>query len=440
MKIVVVGLNHKTAPIQVRERLSFGPSDSAKALERLQERFPEAEFVLLSTCNRVELYSISEREGWENGREVAACLAELRQLDLVDFQNHLYIHVGADAVSHLFKVSASLDSLVLGENQIVGQVKDGYKLASGKHCTGKIMNRLFHSAFSTSKDVHAMTAIGRGRMSVAGVAIELAQQLFADIKRAKSLVIGAGQMGELLVKHLKHVQCADIRIINRTSCRAKSMATHHGVVPVDWDQLENQLAEVDIVIGSAAVEDYLYRKATFAKIMQQRLRNKSLLMIDIAVPRNFDPRINEIENVYLFSVDDLEKVVALNHQTRERDLKMAMDIIAENTAQFMEWFEVRDLGPQIGQLKEAFARISQKELNRFFVGAREEAHCRHTLEPMVQRVTNKILFCLVKHINTTAKEKGTREAARIVEQLKSQADQIVMQEEKQVNPSEKDTP
>ncbi len=429
MKIVVVGLNHKTAPIHIRERLSFGIPEVADALAQLKTRFPEVEFVLLSTCNRVEVYSISDREDWENGLELARGLAELRGVDLADFRDHFYVHVNLEAVRHLYKVTASLDSLVLGENQIIGQVKEGYKLAAAAQCTGKVLNRLFHSAFGTSKDVHAMTAIGRGRMSVAGVAIELAQQLFGDIKRAKAVVIGAGQMGELLVKHLRHVECPDITVVNRTHCRAKSMARSHGATAAPWEQLHDRVVDADIVIGSVASEDYLFRRATFKTLMQRRERNKTLLIIDIGVPRNFEPAINDLENVYLFSVDDLAKVVELNRETRERDVAVGMEIIAENAADFMAWFEVRDLGPQIGELKEAFIQISHKEVSRFFVGAREQAHCRSTLEPMVNRVTNKFLFCLVKHINTLAKEQGPRQAAKLVEQLKQQAARIVAEDD-----------
>ena len=429
MKIVVVGLNHKTAPLEIRERLSFGTPEVADALAHLKTQFPGAEFVLLSTCNRVEVYSVSDREGWETGRELAACLAMLRQVDQAEFQEHLYVHVDLEAVRHLCKVTASLDSLVLGENQIIGQVKESYKLASAAKCTGKILNRLFHSAFSTSKDVHAMTAIGRGRMSVAGVAVELAQQLFADIQKARTVVIGAGQMGELLVKHLRHVACADITVINRTHCRAKSMANSHGVNAAPWEDLHERLLNADIVIGSASVEDYLFRHATFRDLMKRRQRNKTLLVIDIAVPRNFEPAINEIENVYLFSVDDL------NRETRERDVAVGVEIVAESAADFMAWFEARDLGPQIGELKAAFNQIGRKELNRFFVGVREQASCRTTLEPMVNRVTNKFLFCLVKHINNLAKEQGPQQAAKLVEQLKQQAAQIVAEESNTENPS-----
>jgi glutamyl-tRNA reductase len=423
MTIVVVGLNHKTAPVEVRERLAFNTDQAKEALELFAERFPEAEAALLSTCNRVELYTVCDQEGWTDGQAIAAFLAEVRALPLERFWGHLYVHVGADAVEHILKVTCSLDSLVLGESQIVSQVKDAYKLACSVPSTGKIMNRLFHTAFATCKDVHASTAIHRGRVSVAGVAIELAQQLFSDMGQARALVIGAGEMGELLVKHLVHVGCKNITVVNRTFCRAKSMASTHGANALPWEQLNEQLALADIVVGSAAVETCLFGKADFKPIVQGR-HKKTLLMIDIAVPRNFDPSINELENVYLFSVDDLSDVALQNQKAREHDIEVGLGVIKENAQEFLEWFDVRDLGPQIGQLKAAFTRISQRELDRFYVGKRENATCRNTLDPMVKRVANKILYCVIKHVNGIAKREGPEEASRVVSEFVNQAGQL----------------
>jgi len=426
MKIVVVGLNHKTAPIQVRERLSFDAADARSALEQLKVLHPQAEFALLSTCNRVELYSASDQDGWQDCQALISFLCDTRNIDVNDLQDHLYIHVNGDAVRHLLKVASSLDSLVVGESQIVSQVKESYKLACDVKSVGKILSRLYHCAFSTSKEVHTSTAIAKGRVSVAGVAIELAQQLFADLKRAQALVIGAGQMGELLVQHLLHLGCQDITIVNRTFCKAKGMAGEYGVAALPWEQLHEQLTKVDIVVGSAAVQDYLFDEKVFAPLVRQR-QQKTLLVIDIAVPRNFSPAINDLENVYLFSVDDLSEVAQQNQQTREHDIDVGLELIDENTNEFLEWLEVCDLGPQIGQLKMAFTQIGQKELDRFFVGTRENAACRDTLGPMVKRVANKILYCVIKHVNTAAKEQGTHEAAKIVQQIVKHAEQIAME-------------
>ncbi len=423
MKIVVIGLNHKSAPIQIRERLSFNKTQATELLTQLREQYPDAEFALLSTCNRVELYAVSDLDGWTEDNGLIGFLARVKRFTTEEFKEHLYTHVGEDAVKHLLSVTSGLDSLVLGESQIVGQVKDCYKMACENHTAGKVLNRLFHSAFSSSKEVHTSTAISAGRVSVAGVAIELAMQLFSDIRQARALVVGAGQMGELLVKHLRHVGCEHITIVNRSLCTAQSMAVKNGIQALPWEALEGQFMESDIVVGSASVEQYLFDKETFKRIAKAR-RSKTLLIIDIAVPRNFDPEIGELQNMYLFSVDDLSSVAQQNIDAREQDIATGLAVVEENMQEFMAWFAVRDLGPQIGQLKAALSKISQKELDRFYVGARESASCRSVLNPMVNRVVNKILFCFIKYINATAKERGIAEAKEIVDQIVTQAGQI----------------
>jgi len=427
MKIVVIGLNHKSAPIQIRERLSFTESQTMELLERLGKGYPDMEFALLSTCNRVELYSFGDCEGSDRRHDFIDFLAQVKDLSPNEFKDHLYVHVDADAVRHLLNVTSGLDSMVLGESQIIGQVKAGYKLACSAKTTGKVLNRLFHCAFSTSKEVHTTTSLACGRVSVAGVAIELAQQLFANIEQARVLVIGAGQMGELLVKHLLHVGCKKITIINRSLCKARSMAAQYGVEALPWDALNDQFASVDIVVGSAATEDFLFDKTTFKSIAPRR-HHKTLLIIDIAVPRNFDPGIGQLENTYLFSVDDLSGVAQQNLKTREHDIATGLTVVEENTRAFMEWFEVYDFGPQIGQLEAALMQIGQKELDQFFVGVREKASCRDVLNLTVKRVVSKILYCFIKHIHATAKEVGTHEATRIVNQMVKQAERIKAEE------------
>ncbi|MCF7972572.1 MAG: glutamyl-tRNA reductase [Phycisphaerae bacterium] len=423
MKIVVIGLNHKSAPIQIRERLSFNKTQATELLDLLRQQYPEAEFAMLSTCNRVELYTVSDLDGWTEGNELIDFLAQIKSFTPEEFKEHLYIHVGPAAVQHLLTVTSGLDSLVLGESQIIGQVKDCYTMACENHTAGKVLNRLFHTAFSCSKEVHTSTAISEGRVSVAGVAIELAMQLFSDIKQARALVVGAGQMGELLVKHLRHVGCKSITIVNRSLCKAQSMAAQHGVQALPWEALKDQFMEVDIVVGAASVEQPLFDKPAFKPIAKAR-RHRTLLIIDISVPRNFDPAIGQLQNMYLFSVDDLSSVAQQNIEARESDIATGLTVVQENVREFMEWFDVRDLGPQIGQLKAALTQISQRELDRFYVGVREDASCRNVLNPMVNRVVNKILFCFIKYINATAKEKGIAEAKDIVNQIVTQAGQI----------------
>ena len=423
MKILVVGLNHKSAPIDVREKLAFDPEQILRALRELKHRFGEAEFVLLSTCNRVELYCASRSAGGVGGEALAKFLCEFHGVRCEDIQEYLYHYNDEDSVRHLLAVASSLDSLVVGEAQITGQVKESYRLACIAKSTGKVLNRLFHCSFATSKKVHTITSIAQGRVSVAGVAVELAMQLFADISSAKVVVIGAGEMGELLVQHLQQIGCKDITIVNRSYDRGQNVAKQYGVRARKWEELEEQLTGADIVIASASVQDYLFRKESFKRIVDSRRKGR-LLVIDIAVPRNFEPSVNEIEDVYLYSVDDLSAVVEQNRKAREEDIVRSMEIVYENVADFMEWFGASDIGPLIGQMKKKFAEISEHEMEKFFVGIRQEASCQKVMKAMVKRIVNKLLHCVIKNVNIVAKENGAAEAARLVDSIVHEAEEI----------------
>ena len=423
MKIVVLGLNHKSAPIEIREKLAFDATQTIKALRELKNRFREAEFVLLSTCNRVELYCASTISQEVTAEHLAEFLSDFHNIPIEKFQESLYAYENEDSVRHLLTVASSLDSMVVGEAQIIAQVKESYQLACTAKSTGKILNRLFHYAFTTSKKIYTTTSISTGRVSVAGVAVELAMQLFADISSAKVVVIGAGEMGELLVQHLLHVGCKNITVVNRSYERGKNMAERYGISVEKWEEIENQLIGANIAIASAAVQDYLFRKAPFKKIMNSR-RGRTLLVIDIAVPRNFEPSINKMDDVYLYSVDDLSEVVERNRKAREKDIARGVHIVQKNVADFMDWLGAEDIGPLIGQMKEQFVRISQNELEQFFVGTRQDASCKETLEIMVNRIVNKLLHCVIKNVNTIAKENGAAEAAKYVGSIVQHAEQI----------------
>jgi glutamyl-tRNA reductase len=320
-------------------------------------------------------------------------------------------------------VASSLDSMVVGEVQIIGQVKESYRLACSVKSPGKVLNHLFHCAFATAKKVYTTTAISNGRVSVAGVAIELAMQLFADISSAKIVVIGAGEMGELLVKHLLHVKSRNITIINRSYENGLKVASQYGVEAGKWEEIDEQLTDADIVIASAASQDYLFTKDSFKKIMNRRHKT-ALLIIDIAVPRNFEPAINELEDVYLYSIDELSEVAEQNLKNREDDIAKGTQIVYENAADFMNWFKARDIGPLIGRMKEKFAQVGRDELEKFFIGTREDASSKKTMEVMVNRIVSKLLHCVIENINTVAKEQGPVKAAKLIERIVQQADEI----------------
>ncbi len=437
MKILVVGLNHKTAPIEIRERLAYDADGAVTALRQLKNSFHEAEFVLLSTCNRVELYCASKRVGGVTVDDLARFLSEFHNVGLEEFQEYLYTYQDEESVRHLLMVASSMDSMVVGEAQIIGQVKESYKLACTAKSTGKILNRLFHYAFSTSKKIHTTTSISHGRVSVAGVAVELAMQLFADISSAKVVVIGAGEMGELLVQHLLQVGSKNITVVNRSYERGQNIARQYDILAEKWEGLQEQLMGANIAIASAAVKDYLFTKDSFKEIMDRRRKaprgvppGSALLIIDIAVPRNFESSVNEIEDVYLYSVDDLSIVVGENRSAREKDIAIGMQIVRNSVDDFMDWFGAMDIGPLIGRMKEQFSQISRNEMERFFVGSRQDASCREMMEVMVKRIVNKLLHCVIKNVNIVAKEDGVTEAAKLVDSIVRQAEEISSESDK----------
>ncbi len=423
MKILVAGLNHKTAPIDIREKLAFDADKTMRALRQLKNRFHEAEFVLLSTCNRVELYCACKRTEEIESKMITDFFSEFHNVAVTEFRQFMYFYNDEDAVRHLLTVASSLDSMVVGEPQIIGQVKDSYRLACSVQCTGKVLNRLFHCAFAAGKKVYTTTSISQGRVSVAGVTVELAKQLFADVSSAKVVVIGAGEMGELIVQHLLKAGCRDITIVNRSYERALDVARRFSVSAGKWEELQEQITGADVVISSAASKEYLFDRALFEEIIDKR-RKGTLLIIDIAVPRNFEPSINEVEDVYLYSIDDLSEVVSQNLKAREVDIARGMEIIEENITEFMDWFGARDIGPLIGQMKEKFDQISRNELERFFVGARKDADCKEVLETMVNRVVSKLLHCVIKNIDTVAKKNSTSEAAKLADSIVRRAEEI----------------
>lgn len=425
MQIILVGLNHKTASVDVRERLAFSGDDIAEALKQLKGLYPEAEFVLLSTCNRVELYCAASIDDGPDADDLLDFVSKFHDIPVDEFRDMVYTLHNEECVRHLLTVSSSLDSMVLGEPQIVAQVKDSYKAATEAKCTGKILSHLFHSAFGTSKRIYTETSITNRRVSVAGVAIDLASQLFSDIASAKVVVAGAGEMGELLVERLVSKNCKDITVINRSFERGEELAKRHGVAADEWDKIDEHLAAANIVVTAATANDgYLFDRAYFKSVMKKR-GGATLLLMDIAVPRNIDPDVNKLENLYLYSIDDLAQVVEENIKLREDDIDLAVEIICDRVAEFMEWFATRELGPLIGQIKETFEKIRRDETAKFVAADCQDVGCKEGIETMVSRVVNKLLHCVIRNINVVAKEKSPKEAAKLAESIVAHAEDIV---------------
>ena len=428
MQIILVGINHKTAPVQVREKLSCSTALVTEALQKLRAQYPACEFVLLSTCNRVECYAAVDTAAGPTPEELAQWLAAFRGVGFESIRDYLDIKINEDVATHLFTVAASLDSMVIGESQITAQVKESYKLACKYEATGKILNKLFHDAFRTAKDIITNTSIANRRVSVAGVAVDLARQLFSDLKAAYVVVTGAGQMGELLVEHFQHEKCKEVTVVNRSEQRRCQIAEKHNITGKPWDSLDDEIVKANIVVGAASAhQGYLFTKERIKSLMAQR-RNRVLLIIDITVPRCFDPEIGRIENVYLYSIDDLARVASDNIQLRQGDIEQAVHIIHSSVSAFTDWFLTRDVGPLVGRVKAAFEQIRDIEMEKFFVGPRQNADCKQQMDASVGRIINKLCHCVINNIDLISKEHGPEEAEKFAQNIIANAHDIISEE------------
>ena len=428
MQIILAGINHKTESVDIRQRLACDTQLVTEGLHKLKSDFPACEFVLLSTCNRVECYAAADTNAGPSSVNLAKWLADFRGVDYADIEEHIYLKSNEDAVTHLYTVASGLDSMVIGENQITSQVKESYKIACRSESVGKVLSHLFHETFRTTKAIVTNTSISNRRVSVAGVSVSLAKQLFSDITSAAVLVAGAGQMGELLIEHFRHEKCQNVTIVNRSEQRGCQLAQQHDVVNKPWQSLDDQMAAADIVVGAAsATEGYLFSRGRIKSLMARR-RNRRLLIVDITVPRSFDPAVGRIDNVYLYCIDDLAQVARDNIKLREGDLEQAIEIICENVLVFMDWFNTRDVGPLMGQIKEAFEQIRNGEMEKFFTGPRQNADCKQQMDASLERIVNKLCHCVINNIDLLSKEHGPEEAQKFAQNILANAQNIISED------------
>ncbi len=348
MTLFVAGLSHKTAPVELREQLAVTPSQLGCHGCRLRIVGGLDEVVLLSTCNRVEIYGVAPGV---NGN--VKSLFQLLSKYVCDVRKHLYVYEGADAVAHLFSVASGLDSMVLGETEITGQVKHAYESAHAARLTGATLNRVFQKAFQAVKEIRTRTAIGRGATSVGSVAVELAEKIFRhDLSKHTVMIIGAGKMGEACVRHLAKKGAKSILVSNRSFDRAQALATEFNGQAIRFDDCLPRMADVDIVVSSTGCPQTILHRADVEKLMQTR-RNRPLFLIDIAVPRDIDPDVQRIDNVYLYNIDDLEAIVRQNVHHREQELALCRAIIDKHTAALLPKLPVEGEAPAEPQGKTA---------------------------------------------------------------------------------------
>ncbi len=393
MKLQMVGCSHHTASLETRERLAFDKIQAAHALQRLRERYPAAEAVLLSTCNRVELYVASEQPSeCPSHHDMVSFLAEFHGLDPVEVFNDLFERTGEDFVRHLFTVAASLDSMVVGEAQILAQVKQAYELATATSTVGPLTNAAFQAALKVAKRVATETTIQQRRVSIPSVAVgDFASQFFEHFDDKHVLVIGAGEMGEETLRYLIDAGVKKISICNRNFERAEELSQRMSGKPEKWDSLHKLLTEADLVVSATGATEPILTATTFKPIVEARYQ-RPLLVLDLAIPRDFEPEIGKLPGVYLYAIDDLQEACQRNRHEREKEWPQAERIIEDETQRFMTDLNHRATAPTIRRLKRRADEVKAEELARLLnklgkLDAKVEGDIRQAFD----RLVNKLL-------------------------------------------------
>jgi glutamyl-tRNA reductase len=390
MNLLVIGLNHKTAAVDIRERLAFNGQRLDEGLLTLRGLAGVDEAALLSTCNRVELY-IATPQPEETANTVKDFLAAFHNLERRDFEPSLYAHQGGAAIRHVFRVGASLDSMVVGEPQILGQLKDAFDFALSKKTTGLHLNRLMKKAISTAKRVRTETRIAENAVSISFAAVELAKKIFTDLSGKSFMLLGAGEMAELAARHLVTNGVTDVRVANRTYERGCELAQEFCGTAVRFEEYVDELVHTDILICSTGAPSFVLLKDQMQRVMKER-RHRPVFLIDISVPRNIDPAVNDLDNVYLYNVDDLQQVVNSNMLERRKEADKAEEIVDEEVAKFLQWLSTLDTVPVIIALRQKADEIRRDELERFrnrFPGLDQPT--LDAVEQLTHAITNKLI-------------------------------------------------
>jgi len=392
MNVQVVGLSHQNASIAVRERLAFTGEQTSAALDRLRQQFPGVEVVLLSTCNRVELYTATEGDSAPTRVELAEFLARFHGLESAGLAEHLYQRTDEAAVRHLFTVAASLDSMVVGEAQILSQVKQAYQLATEHECTGPLTHAAFQAALKAARRVAGETAVHQRRVSIPSVAVaDFAQQIFERFDDKKTLVIGAGETAEETLRYLQDQGARDVTVINRHAERAEELARRWRGRAAPWERLPEALAQADLVISTTGAEQPIVTLERFRTIEASR-PPRPLFVLDLAVPRDFDPAIGDRPGVFLYSIDDLRQACERNRRARGRELPAAMRIIDQETRRFMADLHHRATGPVIQRLRKGWQEPKEEELCRLFHKLPDlDEHARDEIRQSFDRLVNKLM-------------------------------------------------
>ncbi len=391
MNIIVVGLSHKTAPVDIREKITFPADNIDEPLKQIKNLPSCFESMILSTCNRAEIYA-AVKDPDKGAGEIKSFIAESKGVPLSQFAEHLYVHEGEEAIKHIFRVAASLDSMVVGEPQILGQLKDAYEYASKSNTAGLILNKLLHKSFFVGKKVRTETKIASAAVSISFAAVELGKKIFGDLDGKVAMLIGAGEMCELAAKHFMNNGISKVWVTNRTYERARNLAKEFDGEAVEFNRFYDYLHKIDIIVSSTGAPHFVIEHDKMQKVIKER-KQKPMFLIDIAVPRDIDPKINDIDNVYVYNIDDLNSVVNSNIKERKKEAVKAEHIVEHEIGQFYNWIKNLNVVPTIVAIRKRFEDIRKAELAKTVssLNGNLTSSDEKALTAMTNAIINKIL-------------------------------------------------
>jgi len=424
MEIVLVGLNHRTAPVEVREKVSFTAEQAQRAAEELRARGILEETLVLSTCNRSEVYGVPPESSHECAPGLSTFLSEFHSVRADVLGVSLYHHYDQEAVRHLFRVAAGLDSMLLGEAEILGQVREAYRFAHEHGATGPVLNRLFQGALEVGKRVRTETELGTRPMSVASAGVKLAERIFGKLNGHRALVVGAGTISEQVVAHLRDRGVAQLHVMNRSRGRAEDLAKQYDGRVTEWGAWDTALQSPDVVVSSVSAEEPVLRRDVVERAMAAR-GNRALFLMDLGVPRNIAPDVAELYNVYVYNTDDLSEVVQRNRSARESEIPKAQGIVDEHVAKFLSW----QASVELVGLMEAL-RTKMREERAAFIRARMETmkHLAETDRAHVEKLMDEMLEKLL--LEPAERLRGERELRRKIQNVEALRDLFLSNREK----------
>jgi glutamyl-tRNA reductase len=424
MEIVLVGLNHRTAPVEVRERVSFNAEQAQRAAEELRARGILEETLVLSTCNRSEVYGVPPESSHECAPGLSSFLSEFHSVRPDVLSVSLYHHYDREAVRHIFQVAAGLDSMLLGEAEILGQVREAYRFAHEHGATGPVLNRLFQGALEVGKRVRTETELGTRPMSAAAAGVKLAERIFGKLSERKALVLGAGEMSEQVLSHLRDRGIAQLQVMNRSREKAEELAKQFGGKVVGWGEWDAALQTPDVVVASVSAEEPVLQREIVERAMAAR-GNRALFLMDLGVPRNIDAKVAELYNVYVYNTDDLTEIVQQNRHARESEIPHAQGIVEEHVSKFLSWQASVELVGLVDAL-----RTKLREERAAFIRSRTEPmkHLSEADRAQVEKLMDEMLEKVL--LEPAQRLRGEKELRRKIQNVEALRDLFLSNREK----------